>query len=261
MDLSPPLCSVSALSQPPWGPLPIAPSFSLLLLRAVMSCLEMSSCLSGVWLCDPMDCSPSGSSVHGTFQARILEKVAVPSPRGSSLESHRVPQIHVREPHWEMVSADVTSEDGVTLGRVALNAVTHVHVRRGERQRQGCGLCRGHLQAPEAAGDTERSGNQSCPHLHLGLWPLDPERADICCSRCLGPLPGARSLTAWVSPTTLAPEEADPAQRSCLSGPLGLGPAALSGCILAKPRCHFLGLGEGSCPGSAGRLWGSARGT
>lgn len=62
--------------------------------------------------------------------ARILEKVAVPSPRVSSLESHRVPQIHVREPQCETVSADVTSEDGVTLGRVALNAVTCVHVRR-----------------------------------------------------------------------------------------------------------------------------------
>ena len=28
-------------------------------------------------LCDPMDCSPSGSSVHGISQARILEWVAV----------------------------------------------------------------------------------------------------------------------------------------------------------------------------------------
>ena len=28
-------------------------------------------------LCDPMDCSPPGSSVHGLFQARILEWVAV----------------------------------------------------------------------------------------------------------------------------------------------------------------------------------------
>ena len=27
-----------------------------------------------------MDCSPPGSSVHGIFQARILEWVAVPSP-------------------------------------------------------------------------------------------------------------------------------------------------------------------------------------
>ena len=28
-------------------------------------------------LCDPMDCSPPGSSVHGIFQARILEWVAI----------------------------------------------------------------------------------------------------------------------------------------------------------------------------------------
>ena len=34
--------------------------------------------------CDPMDCSPSGSSVHGILQARILEWVALPSSRGSS---------------------------------------------------------------------------------------------------------------------------------------------------------------------------------
>ena len=40
--------------------------------------------LSGVWLCDPMDCSPPGSSVHGISQARILERVAISSSRGSS---------------------------------------------------------------------------------------------------------------------------------------------------------------------------------
>ena len=28
-------------------------------------------------LCDPMNCSPPGSSVHGNFQARALEKVAI----------------------------------------------------------------------------------------------------------------------------------------------------------------------------------------
>ena len=35
-------------------------------------------------LCDPMDCSPPGSSVHGTFQVRILEWVAISSSRGYS---------------------------------------------------------------------------------------------------------------------------------------------------------------------------------
>ena len=31
-------------------------------------------------LCNPMDCSLPGSSVHGIFQARILEEVAISSP-------------------------------------------------------------------------------------------------------------------------------------------------------------------------------------
>ena len=33
-------------------------------------------------LCDPMECSPPGSSVHGTFQVRILEWVAISFSRG-----------------------------------------------------------------------------------------------------------------------------------------------------------------------------------
>ena len=35
-------------------------------------------------LCNPMDCSPPGSSVHGILQARILKWVAIPFSRGSS---------------------------------------------------------------------------------------------------------------------------------------------------------------------------------
>ena len=34
--------------------------------------------------CDPIDCSLPGSSVHGIFQARVLEWVAFPFSRGSS---------------------------------------------------------------------------------------------------------------------------------------------------------------------------------
>ena len=43
--------------------------------------LVAQSCLT---LCKPMHCSPPGSSVHGILQARILERVAMPSSRGSS---------------------------------------------------------------------------------------------------------------------------------------------------------------------------------
>ena len=44
-------------------------------------CSVIQLCLT---LCDPMDCSPPDSSVHGIFQARILEQVAISSSRGSS---------------------------------------------------------------------------------------------------------------------------------------------------------------------------------
>ena len=42
---------------------------------------SLQSCLT---LCDPVDCSPAGSSVHGILLARILEWAAMPSSRGSS---------------------------------------------------------------------------------------------------------------------------------------------------------------------------------
>ena len=41
-----------------------------------MKVLVAQSCLT---LCDPMDCSLLGSSVHGILQARILEWVTFPS--------------------------------------------------------------------------------------------------------------------------------------------------------------------------------------
>ena len=46
-------------------------SSTILLLVAAQSCPT---------LCDPVDCSPPGSSVHGILQARILGWVALPSP-------------------------------------------------------------------------------------------------------------------------------------------------------------------------------------
>ena len=35
-------------------------------------------------LCEPVDCSPPSSSIHGILQARILEWTAIPFSRGSS---------------------------------------------------------------------------------------------------------------------------------------------------------------------------------
>ena len=51
---------------------------------ACMCMMHAKSLLLCPTLCDPMDCSPPGSSVHGIRQAGILGQVATPSSRGSS---------------------------------------------------------------------------------------------------------------------------------------------------------------------------------
>ena len=50
-------------------------------MKVKIKLLATQSCLT---LCEPMDYSLPGSSVHGILQARILEWVAIPLSRGSS---------------------------------------------------------------------------------------------------------------------------------------------------------------------------------
>ena len=53
----------------------------------VCVCVYMRACsIAQLYptLCNPMDCGPPGSSVHGIFQARILEWVAISYSRRSS---------------------------------------------------------------------------------------------------------------------------------------------------------------------------------
>ena len=52
---------------------PVKTFYSKVKMKVVQSCLT---------LCDPMDCSPPGFSVHGIPLARILEWVAIPFSRG-----------------------------------------------------------------------------------------------------------------------------------------------------------------------------------
>ena len=49
--------------------------------RETCCCLVAKSCPT---LCDPMECSPPGSTLHGISQARTLEQVAISFSRGSS---------------------------------------------------------------------------------------------------------------------------------------------------------------------------------
>ena len=58
----------------------------------IVLCLVAQSCLT---LCNPTDCSPTGSSIHGILQATILEWVAMPSSRGSSQPRDRTQVSHI----------------------------------------------------------------------------------------------------------------------------------------------------------------------
>ena len=77
-----------------WGPLPVGPQVEkaqlIIPLRSHhiiitgLCCLPAKLLQSCPTLCNPMDCSPPGSSVHGILHARVLEWVALPSSKGSS---------------------------------------------------------------------------------------------------------------------------------------------------------------------------------
>ena len=55
---------------------------------------------SHLTLCDPMDYSPLGSSIHGIFPARVLERVAISFPKGSSWPRDRTQGSHIVGRHF-----------------------------------------------------------------------------------------------------------------------------------------------------------------
>ena len=56
---------------------------------------EVKAAQSCPTLCDPMDCSLPGPSVHEILQTRILEWVAIPFSRGSSQPRDRIQVSHI----------------------------------------------------------------------------------------------------------------------------------------------------------------------
>ena len=56
---------------------------------------------SGLTLCNPMDHIPPGSSVHGIFLAKILERVAISSSRGSLRPRDQTHVSYVCLLHWQ----------------------------------------------------------------------------------------------------------------------------------------------------------------
>ena len=83
----------------------------------VTLCMHAKSLQSCLTLCDPLGCSPPGSSVQGILQARILEWVAMPS-RGSSWFRDRTHVSYISCTNWGIggfFTASVTWEACVTL--------------------------------------------------------------------------------------------------------------------------------------------------
>ena len=61
-----------------------ASQFTNYMSECIPACMHAKSLQSCLTFCDPVDCSPPSSSVHGILQARILEWITMPSFRGSS---------------------------------------------------------------------------------------------------------------------------------------------------------------------------------
>ena len=89
-------------------------------------------------LCDPMDGSPPGSSVHETLQGRILEQVATPFSRGCSN-----PGIKSRSPASQADSLPLSrrgspqSYDHMELNDVNKNSLGSESVLRPSKQELG----------------------------------------------------------------------------------------------------------------------------
>ena len=68
--------------------------------------LVTQSCLT---LCNPVDCILTGSCVHGIFQARILEWVAISFSRGSSQARDQAWFSHIGSPSMEFYEQEYWS--------------------------------------------------------------------------------------------------------------------------------------------------------
>ena len=78
-----------------------------------------------VTLCDPMDCSPPGSSIHGILQTRILECVAIPFSKVRKKDKYRILM------HVQRIQKDGTKEFICRVAREKHREQTCGHRERG----------------------------------------------------------------------------------------------------------------------------------
>ena len=75
-------------------------------------------------LCDPIDCGLPGSSVHGTFQARILEWLPCPPPK--DLPDPEIEPMPLMSPHWQAGSLPLASPEKPVLGTRTTCKITSI---------------------------------------------------------------------------------------------------------------------------------------
>ena len=82
-------------------------------------------------LCDPTDCSLPGSSVHGIFQARVLEWVAISFSRGSSWPRDRTWVSCIVGRCFTIWATKVNRQGKIVFNRGSLKN-THISIRKTE---------------------------------------------------------------------------------------------------------------------------------
>ena len=132
-------------------------------LQRTFSVLAAQSCLT---LCNPTDCSPPGSSVHGILQARILEWAALPfsrdlpnpgtERRSPTLQVDSLPSEHQGSPEtriairkslctkilwasWKASLLFLYRHNSNKLGWLVFLPVAHLKLKTGREGKKECG--------------------------------------------------------------------------------------------------------------------------
>ena len=134
-----------------------------------MCVLSHSVCLT---LCNSMDCSWPGPSVHGILQARTLEWVAMPSSRGSSQPRDQTQMSHIagrfftvwatRETPWRKVTENKYMRDE-NARQLIINHMWKVREKKSQ-----------HWQVPQLYWQKEDSSH--CWLFLLPVWVCDCDR-------------------------------------------------------------------------------------
>ena len=143
-------------------------------------------------LCDPMDCSLPGFSVHGILQARILEWIAIPFFRGFSWPRNQT-QVSCLAGRFFTIWA---TREALKGWEQVLNPVTSILIRRREntqKQRRPC--------EDEGRDWSDAATSQGMPrilesHQKLIFWPSGHQSYESICFYCFGSTSIWRFFTA-----------------------------------------------------------------